>query len=82
MDYQKLIRLSAAGAAAMLITGCSYATQEELASVRAECQQVRKTADQANMTAREARDAAQQSITLSQNTEEIVNRSFSKTMRK
>lgn len=82
-------KLTGVALALVSLTSCSYASKEDLAEVRAEAQQSRKVSEQALRAAQDAKaDAdlakqqAQESTTVSRQTEEVVNRSYKKAMYK
>ncbi len=61
--------------AAMNVTGCSYASKADL-------EKTQRVSDQALNTANEARDIAQEANDRSKRLEEMMNRSFKKSMYK
>ncbi len=63
-------------------TGCSYAKKAELDALRADLNRVERTSDQALNTANEARDTAGEANERSLRLEEMMNRSFKKSMYK
>lgn len=67
-------------------SSCSYASKDELKQMRADMgadiRQNREVADQAMATAKESLEMSQNTEKVSRNTEEIVNRSFKRSMLK
>lgn len=73
MNFIRLCVFSACASSLLVCTGC--ATNSELAKVQTEAREARQTADQALSLAQEANSR-------SERTEEMVSRSFKRSMRK
>lgn len=64
------------------ISGCGYAKKTDLDQLREELGDVRANALEAHTVADQSRRTANEALDMSKRTEEIVNRSFKKSMRK
>lgn len=62
--------------------GCSYAKQADVDALRADVKSISNQASQASADAADARRVAEEANRRSQSTEDALNRSFKKSMRK
>lgn len=65
-----------------VLTGCGYATKEQVSNLERDMRETRRVADEALQKADQAQKMAQDAEETSRRTEEMLNRSFRKSMRK
>ncbi len=64
------------------VSACDCASKAEVSALRADLAQTKRTADEALASAKHAEQTAADANSRAQTTEEVVNRSFKKTMYK
>ncbi len=80
MEFMSITRMGCAALLGVSVIGCSYATKDELSSVRAELQDVKRVSENALVSANDAQRIAEGANAKAGQTQEALNRSFRKSM--